>query len=207
MLRIDHVVRVVKDLDEAGDRLLRDQGLVSFPGGTHPRWGTANRIAPLGRDYVELISVLDLATASGTTLGRMLRDLVAAGDAWFALCLADDDIDATCVRLGLEAVPGSRERPDGSVVRWRGAGIEDERRTPDLPFFLAWDVPAEMHPGAAAVHHPDGATGIAWVEVAGDPGAFAMWTGGADLPVRHVGAEPPGIIRVAIATPSGEVVL
>ncbi len=48
MYSIDHVVLAVSDLDEAAERLRRDHGLASVPGGVHPGWGTGNRIVPLG---------------------------------------------------------------------------------------------------------------------------------------------------------------
>ena len=208
MLRIDHVVRAVRDLDEAGERWDRTLGLSSIPGGVHPRWGTANRIVPLGRDYLELMAIVDRSAAAATVLGRALLALTADGDAWFAVCVADDDIDATAARLDMEVVPGSRERPDGSVVSWRGAGIEDPRRTADLPFFIAWDGPPGQHPGAASAAHRSGATGIAWVEIVGDAERCAAWTGAAALPVRFVGPGPPvGIRRIGLASPGEEIVV
>jgi hypothetical protein len=97
-------------------------------------------------------------------------------------------------------------RPDGRAVAWRGAGIDDERRTPDLPFFISWDGPADVHPGAVVPDHPSGASDIVWVEIAGDPERFAAWTGGAWLPVRFVEGDG-GVTGVALATPAGELVV
>ncbi len=207
MLRIDHVVYAVRDLDATAARLRREHGLVSVAGGVHPRWGTGNRLIPLGLDYVELLGVVDPATAATTVLGRALAALTVDGDRWFAICLADDDIEMTGARLGLRVEPGSRTRPDGVTVAWRGAGIDDPRRTPDLPFFIAWDVPADVHPGVDPPFHPSGAQAIARVEVAGDPGAFHDWTDGAELPVRFVSSGPVGVRAVALATPTGELLL
>ena len=73
-------------------------------------------------------------------------ELSADGDRWFSVCLADDDIDATAARLGLEVQPGARTRPDGTEVRWRGAGIEERGEDLWLPFFISWDVPAGSIP-------------------------------------------------------------
>ena len=131
-----------------------------MPGGVHRAWGTANRIVPLGSTYVELMAIDDPQVAMSTDLGHRLAARLETGEGWFAFCVADDDIEATAARLGLVVLPGARTRPDGETVAWRGAGIEAPGRTADLPFFIAWDVAAELHPGAMSVEHPSGATGI-----------------------------------------------
>ena len=110
-------------------------------------------------------------------MGRFVAELTAEGDRWFAVCIADDDLDATAARLGLEVVTGERERPDGTVVRWRSAGFEDDpERVSRLPFFIEWDVPPELHPGRTQIEHRVAATGIAWIEM-GDDGHLTDWLG------------------------------
>jgi hypothetical protein len=207
VLRIDHAVYAVPDLEEAAARLREDHGLDSVAGGIHPRWGTGNRIVPLGTDYVELMAVLDREVAAATDLGRKVLEITDAGSGWFALCVADDDLDATAARLGLSVEAGSRTRPDGEVVYWRGAGIEDARRTPDLPFFIAWDGPPALHPGATRIDHASGASGISRVEVVGDADRFGLWTDHAELPVQLRTGEPRGLRAVALRTPLGELIL
>ena len=102
--------------------------------------------------------------------------------------------------------PGSRRLPDGREVSWRSAGIEDARRTPDLPFFIAWTGEPGVHPGAQRAAHPSGVTDVARVAVAGDAGRFAAWTGDASLPVRFVDG-PPGVVAVGLTTPADELVI
>jgi glyoxalase-like protein len=205
-LRLDHVVYAVSDLEMAADRLHAD-GVETVPGGVHPRWGTANRIAPLGdAQYLELLGVADPEIAAPTALGRAIFDRIRDGDRWFAMCLADDQIEATAARLGLDVELGGRRLPDGGSIAWRGAGIDDPRRSPDLPFFIAWEVGAGAHPGDASVEHPSGADGIAWVEIAGDRRRFQRWVGGADVPVRFVEGAA-GVTAVGLSTPRGELIL
>ena len=186
MFRIDHVVLAVRDLEASAGRLWDEHGLRFSPGGRHPQWGTANMIAPLGSDYVELLGVVDEDVASASALGRTLMELSADGDRWFSVCLADDDIDATAARLGLTVRPGARTRPDGSEVRWRGAGIEERGEELSLPFFISWDVPAGLHPGAAPADHRVPVEGIAWADVGGDEVRLRDWLGGANVPIRVV---------------------
>jgi hypothetical protein len=204
-VRIDHAVYAVRDLDVAADRLLTRHGLAAVSGGHHPRWGTANRIVPLGEDYVELLAVVDPGVGSATTLGRTLLDLTSGGDRWFAVCLADDDLASTAARLDLPISRGSRTLPEGSVIWWRSAGLEDPRREPGFPFFIAWDVVPELHPGrTAAPAHPSGAVGIAWADVVGDRQRFDRWLGPQDLPLRIVDGATPGVVAVGLRTAEGE---
>jgi hypothetical protein len=190
MLRIDHVVLAVRDLDATTARLWEEYGLRFAPGGRHRQWGTGNMIAPLGRDYIELLGVIDEEVGSGTVLGRTLMELSEDGDRWFSVCLADDDIDATAARLGLEVRPGARTRQDGTQVRWRGAGIEERGEDLWLPFFISWDVPAAHHPGAVPAEHRVPVEGIAWAEVGGDEARLRDWLDGADVPIRVVDGDP-----------------
>ena len=203
MFRIDHVVLAVRDLERSADRLWDEHGLRFTPGGRHPQWGTGNMIAPLGTSYLELLGVVDPEVGARTMLGRGLTDLSADRDRWFSVCLADDRIEETAERLGLTVEPGSRTRPDGAEVRWRGAGIEERGDDLWLPFFIAWDVPPELHPGAAPAEHRIEAEGIARVEVGGDVERLRDWLDGEDAPIRVAEGADPGVHGVAIALRDG----
>jgi hypothetical protein len=186
MFRIDHVVLAARDLERSSEWLWAEHGLRFVPSGRHPRWGTANMIAPFGRDYLELLGVVDPEVGTTTVLGRTLTALSQDGDRWFSVCLADDDVDRTAARLGLTVEPGRRTRPDGVEVRWRGAGIEERGDDLWLPFFIAWDVPPDVHPGTAPAEHRLPVEGIAWAEVGGDEARLDEWLGGAEAPIRVV---------------------
>jgi hypothetical protein len=196
-------VFAVRDLDTAAARWDEDYGLASTPGGRHPRWGTANRIVPLGPDYLELISVVEPDVAVETVLGRALLHLTADGDRWFSLCLSDDDIESTAARLHLTVESGTRMTPEGTELRWLGAGIDADEREPWLPFFIAWDVPPELHPGRTPVRHRVEVAGIASAEISGDPVRLRDWLGGADMPVRVIEG-PPGLRSVSLRRAGGE---
>ena len=206
-MRIDHVVLGSRDLEATAERFLSEHGLASVEGGRHAAWGTANRIVPLGDDYVEFLAVVDRPVADKSRFGRFLIDLTAQGDRWFTVCMADDDIDGTAARLGLAVEPGVRRRPDGTEVRWRGAGLEDPKREPWLPFFIQWQVPPDAYPGRMRADHAVETRGIAWVEMAGDEERLRSWLGN-DLPsIRVRGGGEPGISAVGLATDAGEIVL
>lgn len=196
MTRIDHVIYGTQDLDAAGQRFWHEYGLASYEGGLHPEYGTANRIVPLGDAYIEIMGIHGEAAARMNPLGDFVLSQIDGGDRWIAWCLRPDDIDATASRIGSVAVPGHRTRPDGTSVTWLLAGLEIALAEPPLPFFIAWDDPANM-PGHQTLEHRSEATGIAGVEIACDPARLREHAG-SDLPAIIVDGEP-GIVAVTIA--------
>ena len=68
--RIDHVIYAVRDVDVVTDQFAIRYGLAAVPGGMHPTWGTANRIVPLGDEYLELVHVVDPEVAAANDFGR-----------------------------------------------------------------------------------------------------------------------------------------
>src|SRR5712692_11448423 len=206
VLWIDHVVVAVSDLDAAANRLRRDLGLDSTPGGVHPAWGTGNRIVPLGPSYIELIAVLDPERAEGTDLGRRVREVAASGDAPLGWRLGTADLDEVASRLGLAIDEGRRIRPDGNELRWRSAGLDDALAEPWRPFFISWQIPSDLHPGRSVAHHRVRPSGVEWVEVGCDPAALREWLGGESVPARVLDG-PVGVRAVGVGTAGGEIVL
>ena len=205
-LRIDHVIYAVEDLDAAGARFRADFGLGSIAGGRHPHWGTANRIVPLGRDYVELVTVVDPAVAAVSDFGRPVMDAIAKGRPLVGWAAQTDDLQAIANRLGLEVERGSRTRPDGSVLAWQLAGVAPGLAGGALPFFIEWDVPPELHPGAADADHDVSPVGIVSIELAGDDHSLHEWLGESQLPLRIIEGAP-SLSAVAIGTAAGDLLL
>ncbi len=206
MLGLDHVVHAVPDLAAAAERYREEYGLDSAAGGRHADWGTENRIVPLGAEYIELISVADVERAGESAFGRSVLDAIERGGSLLTICAAADDLGAVARRLELGITVGSRERPDGTTVRWRSAALEDERREPWMPFFIEWDIQPGQHPGRTWVGHRVPVDGIAWVEVSGEEDRLREWLGGEELPIRFVPG-PPGLRVVGIATPDGDLIV
>jgi hypothetical protein len=84
--------------------------------------------------------------------------------------------------------------------------LERALAEPSLPFFIAWDIPEELHPGRAEADHVGQPQGITWLEIGGDALRLNEWLEGSELPVRVVGG-PPGVLAVAIGANSGEIVI
>lgn len=206
MITIDHVILLVDDLDEAADLMLEEHGLASVVGGRHPGVGTGNRIVPLGDAYLELMAVADEREAAASPVGRW----ALAGERWpprvAAVCMRTDDLDALAHRLELEPAPGSRARPDGSVLAWRTVGLEHLVAPGGLPlFFIEWETDHEDLPGRAPAPHRVAPTGRLQATLSGDLGVIGERLGG-NLPLGIVEG-PPGVARVVVETRQHQVIL
>ena len=201
---IDHVIYGAVDVDATAQRLLRDYGLGSVPGGRH-LGGTTNRIIPLKPPtFLELLGIGDTSMADGAwlehTLGGRDRPL------WWALGV--NDIEDSAHRRGLEVQHGTMEMSNGTTVRFRTAGMP---RYP-LPFFVAaelatadrLDIWLERY---AAAGHAAAPGAYTFVEVAEPAEYLGAWLGDHGLPVRHTPTPGRGITRFGIETDRGEIVI
>lgn len=201
MIEFDHVLVMVDDLGAAGVDFRHRYGLGSVEGGRHTGLGTGNRIIPLGPNYIELMAVVDETEAEQSPLAQWVRRLVSSA-ALGALCLRTDDIDGVASRLGSAAVPMQRVRPDGAILSWRLAGLEQTLEDPSLPFFIQWDVAPDEMPGAEPIQHHVVPRDLAWVEICGDAGVIRTRVG-ADLDIRTAAGVDRGVTAVGIATDAG----
>lgn len=203
-LYIDHVIYGVVDVDAAAERLRREYGLGSVPGGIH-LGGTTNRIVPLAPPtFFELLGVGDPTLSDGAWLSETLagRDRVL----WWVLGV--DDLDETARRRGLPIQLGTMEMSDGPPRTFRTAGMP---RYP-LPFFISFDIDPEARMRLWQTRYREAGHdcepgAFAFVEVGDTPGLLDAWLGDHGLPVRHVPATTPGIHGVGIETARGEVVI
>jgi len=137
---VDHLILGIRDLDEGIRRFEERTGVRPMVGGAHPGRGTRNALASLGPGlYVEILAPQPSAPDSGavTALGK-LTDLSPFG--W---AVSVPDIDDARRRLagagfGVSDVkPGSRARPDGSLLAWKTFEIE-KPTIAGVPFFIRW---------------------------------------------------------------------
>jgi hypothetical protein len=188
LLGIDHLVVAVRDPDAAATIMERDLGLAVTGGGRHDHAGTFNRLTFLGDSYLELIGVFDrglVEATAGFAVARASAELLDVGREGLATyAVATDDVASEVARLRAagspigDAVPGSRTRPDGEVVRWVTAF---PTLGPEHPPFLIEHEPAgaewgdQARSARAGFSHPvGGAVRMAGVTIpVGDPGAAA----------------------------------
>jgi Glyoxalase-like domain len=176
-------------------------------GGVHPRFGTRNMILPLAqRTYLEIVEVLDHPASDKAPFGQAVRARSALGGGWLGWVVAVDDITPIEQRLGREAAPGNRFRPDGTELTWRQIGVNGLIADPQLPFFVQWLIPTDLHPSTGA--DPD--YSLHCLEIAGDPQRVSEWLGETvEAPLEDVKVEwvaphgTPGLLAVQVQTPTG----
>ncbi len=207
-MRLDHISYAAGP-DGLASTAARIGGLLGrefTDGGVHPRFGTRNMILPLADDtYVEVVEVLDHPASDKAPFGQAVRARSALGGGWLGWCVAVDDLASIEHRLGRAAALGNRHRPDGTELRWRQIGINGLITDPQLPFFIKWESPAELHPSRGG----DGKISMAKVELAGDPQRVSEWLGASletpdKLYVEWVAPHgTPGLQAVQFQTPNG----
>lgn len=165
MLKLDHIVVKVKELEKAIAQY-EAEGFTVTRGGEHPAFGSVNALIPFKDDsYIELIAFPGEMhpDATLTAPGRRVAHWREKPYGPIDWALVPDDIEAEIARLRAagqlwdDPVPGQRLRTDGQVVKWWFS-------TPDtfmLPFLCADVTARELRvPSGAARQHRNGATGI-----------------------------------------------
>ncbi len=182
-------------------------GLEFNDGGVHPRFGTRNMVLPMAdHTYLEVVEALDHPASDKAPFGQAVKARSAAGGGWLGWVVAVDDISVVEQRLGRAAVTGSRHRPDGTELVWKQIGVNGLIADPQLPFFVQWEIPTELHPSAGG----SGDFSLACLEIAGDPQRVSEWLGETvEAPLEDVKVEwvapngTPGILAAQVMTPNG----
>ena len=182
-------------------------GLTVRDGGRHPGRGTANLIVPFGRQYLELLAIVDVAQARSSPQGRPVIDALSArGPGLARWSVEPADIAAAAQRVGHPIERRQRVLPDGRAVTWRSVAVDAAWSEPWRCAFMAWDS-VDLHPARAPAAHRNGATGFARLDVVVPDMAMALdWLGGPAPPgvVMQTGPQS-GPIRLWLSSPSGDI--
>lgn len=207
-MRLDHVSYAASPdgLAETAERLGERLGVTPVDGGVHPRFGTRNQVLPLaGGHYVEVVAVLDHPAADRVPFGQAVHARSETGGGWLGWVVAVDDLSAVEHRLGREAVPGNRKRPDGFELLWWQIGIKGLINDPQLPFFVRWESDPGEHPSSGGKD-----VRLVGLEIAGDPRRVTEWLGEPEShPLDDVNMVwsnsngQPGLQAVNFLTPAG----
>lgn len=166
MLKIDHVVIFVQDLNRAIEDF-RALGFMCNYGGQHADGITENGLVIFADGtYLELIALVKgRSYAEAMFKGLLLEN----GEGFTGYALMSDDLQAEIVALrerGIQASDtraGSRKRPDGQELRWQMSMLDDGR----IPFLIQDETPRLLRVPAEgkAIQHSNGAAGIAELRI------------------------------------------
>jgi hypothetical protein len=146
---LDHVILGCTDLDEGIELVFRHLGVRAIPGGVHPGAGTKNALLSLGTlRYLEIMAPdPSQPDAPDPRNVRTLKHPALVG--WAEHRDHLDQYASVLHAAGVDyvgPVPGSRRRPDGSLLTWKSLPLkEDEHGI--LPFFIEWGA-STVHPSA-----------------------------------------------------------
>jgi hypothetical protein len=147
---VDHIMWGARNLDEGIAFIEAKTGVKAVFGGVHPNRGTRNALVSLGtRHYLEIISLDPAQKGVRGPLVIQIEQLTTPRILTWAA--GTRDIDALDRKLRAEGfntsgvTPGSRARPDGTLLTWRTLALNAQDDM--VPFVIEWD-PASRHPSA-----------------------------------------------------------
>jgi len=145
---IDHLVFAAPTLAAGIEEIEARLGTRPVPGGRHPSFGTHNALVALGPEvYLEVVAPDPTLSAPARGIGFGAGDVEKPRLVTWAL--RSGVIEDAASAAGLGAVqPGRRERPDGSVLRWRLSDPYVGRDGGVVPFLIDWG--GSPHPAGSA---------------------------------------------------------
>jgi Glyoxalase-like domain len=151
---IDHVILGINDLERGVREFESRTGVTPKRGGEHPGRGTQNALVALGRGHY--LEILAPAASSQPVAPREAAvnhaELTPVGWALHTPEIGTTVQQVRSAGFNIEGpVPGSRRAPDGSLLAWQSASVDQLGVT---PFFIEWskDTP---HPSTTS---PSGCT-------------------------------------------------
>src|SRR6266403_2047082 len=200
---LDHILFGSNDLQLGIAFVEQHTGVRAAYSGVHPGRGTQNALLSLGtRRYLEIIAPDPQQTSSSSELPAKLKKLTEPGLVGWAAHPGDLQVlAADLARAGLAAegpTPGSRKRPDGSVLHWKTLNLKDHANGL-LPFFIEWSA-ASPHPSADA---PSGCHLLRFELLTPDPVALDKRTAKLMLAVPIAKGSSPKLHAV-ISGPNGQ---
>lgn len=199
---LDHVILGCNDLDRGISFVEQRSGLRAEFGGVHPGQGTRNALLRLGeRRYLEIMApdpkqnaIKRFPAIASMTEPRLL--------AWATHPASVDALAKHLREVGISfqgPSDGSRQRPNGTTLRWKTLTLNDDRHGL-LPFFIEWN-PDSIHPSVDA---PKGCLLVSFRVLAPQPGELAKTFAVLNVDATVERSDKPQL-RARITGPKGEI--
>lgn len=198
--KIDHIILAVNNLESGMKQFEEITGVKPMMGGKHPNTFTQNALVALdNQSYIEILAPRTDVDSIPEWIMKLDRLTP------FGWAVTSSDLDATNTKLASlgflvsEIKPGSRAKPDGTLLTWRTLAFENKEATV-FPFFIEWGKDV-IHP---SVTSPQGCTLEKLNAATTDPSLKLLYE---KLAIRvDVEERPTNQLTVALRTPKGEVV-
>lgn len=203
-LTLDHILWAAPDLDRASHTFQAITGITPSVGGSHPGFGTRNKLVGLGEELFFEIIAPDPAQAENGHRSNAIAGLPAPE--MHAFCLRTDGFDGLaeaadrCDIEASEPVAMSRTRPDGVTLNWEICYLGSPQWGRALPFLIDWK--GSPHPATTSVQGCR-LTEFAVLHPRAPELAAVFAEMGIATPV--IAAPDPGFLA-RLSTPKGEVV-
>ena len=156
---LDHLVYATPDLDSTIENIEALFGVRAAVGGHHAAWRTRNALLSLGtRMYLEIMGPDESARVPNQPRPFELDELVSPRLVTWVVRSADIQTVVNTARRGGvdlgELQERSRQKPDGSVLKWIMTDLTKPREGGVIPYFIDWGVsshPAESSPGGCTL--------------------------------------------------------
>lgn len=202
---LDHIIFGCNDLDRGISFVEEHTGVRAAFGGVHPGRGTRNALLSLGeRRYLEIIAPDPKQSLLRSRFGKLKEMSRPQLVGW---AVHPENSEALAKRLRDANVSfegptdGSRQRPDGKLLRWKTLDFKDDR-SGLLPFFIEWSTDS-THPSVDA---PSGCRLVSFAVATPDPDELAKDFRLLKIDITITHGDKPALLA-HIAGPKGELSL
>jgi len=149
VLALDHIVYTSEEIGFPHEKFSLENQIKAVKGGEHEDWGTYNYLAHFSNDsYLEWLGVNDYDKAKQSD-NPLIKHLIYVLDhkkeGPFQFALRTNQLDKYITHFKNNNIPfegpfhGSREKPDGTELKWRMLFPKYNYEKEVLPFLIEWE--------------------------------------------------------------------
>ncbi|MFZ3578895.1 VOC family protein [Virgibacillus sp. DJP39] len=162
MLALDHVVIAAMNAEELSAQYGNKFTIKSIRGGQHNEWGTKNYMSYFSNDsYIEWLGTYDNEKSAQTTnplIKHLMHVLEKNVSGPFQFALRTTQMDNYVNHFREKDIPfdgpfsATREKPDGSILKWRMLFPSYNYETEVLPFLIEWEDHKQAYPDTSLLN-------------------------------------------------------